>query len=323
MSDALQEYFDAGDNGETEIYGGYYYSQSFTAASNYTITSVSLLLYKSYGSPGSLTVSIRAVDVNDLPTGGDLDTATTDGDTLPTGSPYEWREFVFSTGVSLTMGMHYAIVIRDTDLNYSGFTNWRFVSDTDPYPTGKSAYSNGGSSWTNIAGRDYLFKNYGLVPPIEISGSCSAIGSMTGLAYLATWPISGGCSAIGMMSGFAFSDVLPVVGSCSAQAGMTGYAFASVFIIGGCSAEASMTGIATAFSYIIGSMSATAIMLGDLGFLPVLVRPRRADYDPDKFWDEETKTWIDSVTLSKRAGGRHKSFLIVVSDQNEIYIGGI
>ena len=159
---------------------------------------------------------------------------------------------------------------------------------------------------------------------ILIEGDCSAEASMYGLAVSAESKfIVGSCSAEGVMTGFAFSNVLPVIGSCSAEASMTGIAFTDLFIIGSCSAEASMTGLATAFSYIIGEMSATAIMLGDLGFLPVLVRPRRADYDPDKFWDEETKTWLDSRPLEKLAGGRHQNVLVVVSDQNLIYVGGI
>ena len=54
-----------------------------------------------------------------------------------------------------------------------------------------------------------------------------------------------------------------------------------------------------------------------------LIPDREVTYDPDQFWDEKNKTWLDSRSIEKQGGGRHKSFLIVVSDQNTIYIGGI
>ena len=54
--------------------------------------------------------------------------------------------------------------------------------------------------------------------------------------------------------------------------------------------------------------------------LGVPYRPN--DYDANKFWDEETQTWIDSVALPKRAGGRQKEYLIVVGCET-IYVGGI
>jgi hypothetical protein len=54
--------------------------------------------------------------------------------------------------------------------------------------------------------------------------------------------------------------------------------------------------------------------------LGVPYRPN--DYDANKFWDEETQTWIDSVALPKRAGGRQKEYLIVVGCET-IYVGGL
>lgn len=53
---------------------------------------------------------------------------------------------------------------------------------------------------------------------------------------------------------------------------------------------------------------------------------RTAVYDPDKLWDEETKSWYepDSSIGSERmvqAGGRYRSQIVVLSNQGKIYFG--
>jgi hypothetical protein len=53
-----------------------------------------------------------------------------------------------------------------------------------------------------------------------------------------------------------------------------------------------------------------------------LIPDREVTYDPDQFWDEKNKTWLDSRPIETRAGGRHKNILIAVTDNNLIYIGG-
>ena len=88
----LYENYNTGDDAALGIYGAIWAAQTFTVgAAGHTITSVKLLLYR-YGSPGTVTVSIRATDGNGHPTGSDLTSGTTDGNTLPTGSPSELRE---------------------------------------------------------------------------------------------------------------------------------------------------------------------------------------------------------------------------------------
>ncbi|GAH21280.1 unnamed protein product, partial [marine sediment metagenome] len=77
---------------------------------SHKITKVKLKLYR-VGSPGTATVSIRATS-GLHPTGSDLCSGTTNGDTLPEGSPYEWREITLGDGANLASGTKYAIVIR-------------------------------------------------------------------------------------------------------------------------------------------------------------------------------------------------------------------
>ena len=81
----LYEYYNTGDDSGQSVYGSNWYAQTFTPSIAHTITSVKLLLYRS-GSPGTVTVSIRATDGSGHPIGPDLCSGTTDGSTLPTAT---------------------------------------------------------------------------------------------------------------------------------------------------------------------------------------------------------------------------------------------
>jgi len=78
----LYEYYNTGDDSSTNVYNITWYAQTFTPSVAHTITSVKLLLYRT-GSPGTVTVSIRATDGSGHPIGSDLCSGTTNGDTLP------------------------------------------------------------------------------------------------------------------------------------------------------------------------------------------------------------------------------------------------
>lgn len=102
------EALESGDNGNLAL-SVYYRGQSFTPSIAHKITSVKLYLYR-LGSPGSFSVFIRATDVNGKPTGSNLCYGQTDGNTLPTEAPYEWREILLGGGTNLTVSTKYAIV---------------------------------------------------------------------------------------------------------------------------------------------------------------------------------------------------------------------
>jgi len=155
----LQDYYNTGDDQGYGLYGATWQAQTFTASSSYTITSVKLLLYR-YGNPGTITVSIRAT-TSGAPSGADLCSGTTDGNTLPTGSPYEWREITFGAGTPLTSGTKYAIVARAAGTTSDNSGKWR-VDTTDPtYTNGSDWYStNSGGNWTEISTADHLFETY-------------------------------------------------------------------------------------------------------------------------------------------------------------------
>lgn len=154
---ALQDYYNTGHTTHVTIQTVIWSSQEFLAGSSYVLTSVKLLLFK-LGTPGTITVSIRDTDVNGRPTGGDIDgaTGTTDGDTLPTGSPYEWREITLSSGISITSGTKYAIVVRAA----SGNIYWRQDGSSPYYADGRSGQStNSGSTWNDFI-QSYMFETH-------------------------------------------------------------------------------------------------------------------------------------------------------------------
>ena len=98
----------------------------------------------------------------------------------------------------------------------------------------------------------------------------------------------------------------------------------NLLVVGEATATASITGLTFITpAFISGVFSATVEITGTADTKERFVPARRGDYDPDTFWDEETKAWVASQPIEKLAGGRHKTYLVVVSDRNLIYVGGL
>jgi len=157
----LQESYITGDNQYTEIYGVVWRGQTFTPSVSHTITQVDLKLYKE-GSPGTYTISIRAVDGDHKPTGADIDgvTGTTQGNDLDTDTDGAWTEIELSAGVELTAGTEYAIVTRAISGDISNSIHAR-VDDSGTYGDGLAVSSvNSGGTWSVIAAIDWMFKEY-------------------------------------------------------------------------------------------------------------------------------------------------------------------
>lgn len=158
----LYEYYNTGDIGSADIYGAVWRGQTFTPSTAHKITSVKLLLFRS-GSPGTVTVSIRATDVNGHPTGADLCSGTTDGNTLPTASPYEWREITLGAGYDLVASTQYAIVVRATSGDASNILWWRVDSPSPTYAGGCSETStDSGVTWESYTPWDFMFEDWGV-----------------------------------------------------------------------------------------------------------------------------------------------------------------
>jgi len=157
MATKIDSYIVNDDNNGTVISGDAWEAQTFTVSQAYNISAVKLKLLKSAGTtPGTITVSIKAVDGDNKPTGVDLAVGTTNGNTL-VESGGEWRTIVFAAVAALTSGTMYAIVVRAA-ANYAA---WRVDASSPAYATGMRAYSvNGGTSWTLDATDDHMFETY-------------------------------------------------------------------------------------------------------------------------------------------------------------------
>lgn len=190
--DPLYEYYNTGDDFEDFGYGDGWLAQTFTVGgTGHTITSVKLKLYR-YGSPGIVMVSIRATDVEGKPTGADLTSGTTNGNTLPTGAPYEWRGIAL-TEIELSPNTKYAIVCKPApNGNGSNLVYWRehfyglYVDGRALSNDWKPGY------WRLLGPVDFMFEVWGnpLAPPPEY---VLGIGVDKDAAYMGeTFTFSGG-----------------------------------------------------------------------------------------------------------------------------------
>jgi hypothetical protein len=91
------------------------------------------------------------------PTGGDLASGTTDGDTLSQAPTWEEREITFGSPYALTSGTEYAIIVRATSALYN--TVYWNVDYENNYANGvRFTSSDSGSSWSEDTGNDCWFK---------------------------------------------------------------------------------------------------------------------------------------------------------------------
>lgn len=162
LGSSIYEYYNTGDDNHVWLYGSYWVAQTFTPSVTHTITSVKLKLFRN-GLPGTITVSIRATS-GGQPTGTDLCSGTTNGDTLTTSAPGVWREIALGSGYGLSAGTTYAIVIRATSGDSSNYVLWRVDGSSPTYGGGMYLLSsNSGSSWTSGASYDLMFEEWGNV----------------------------------------------------------------------------------------------------------------------------------------------------------------
>lgn len=177
LSDTLYERYNTGDNTYVVNYGAYWTAQTFTIGNtgtneDHNITSVKLLLARA-GSPGTVTVSIRATDGSGYPTGNDLTSGTLNGNDFTTDSAGLWYEFTL-TPYGLSASTKYAVVERNQGTNPGNTVKWRLDTTTPTY-TGGSYFSSGnsGSVWTPNTDYDTMFEEYGLSGGAALSYNAS------------------------------------------------------------------------------------------------------------------------------------------------------
>lgn len=153
-----QEYYAAIDELGVQVSGVYWKSQGFTPVNEHKVTAVRIKAYRQ-GSPGIVTVSIRATDGEGKPTGPDLCLGTVDGNSFTTSFPFgKWYSIFLDSSVLLLKDVQYAIVVSVIDGNTSNHIKWR--GDLGGYPRGSRGDSqDSGSSWTLYSG-DMMFEEY-------------------------------------------------------------------------------------------------------------------------------------------------------------------
>lgn len=149
--------YTTGDNSYDMVYGGNWKAQTFTQSQAHKVTKAKVKLWRS-NSPGIVTVSIRATDGSGHPTGPDLCSGTTNGNTLTTNTAGEWREITLGDGYNLDADTKYAIVVRALSGDTSNIIYWR-QHVNGGYPSGQEFYSTtGGSSWVGHSWLDCMFE---------------------------------------------------------------------------------------------------------------------------------------------------------------------
>ena len=149
------EYVDDLFVGSNGLFADTWMAATFTPSVPHAITSVKLLLWR-VGTPASVQVSIRATDgglPSSAPTGADLCSGVTNGDTLTTDTAGEWREITFPIPAALKADRSYAIVVRApsgsdplnviwwrrSNTGYAGGGRWDSLDAGVTWPIGQSA----------------------------------------------------------------------------------------------------------------------------------------------------------------------------------------
>ena len=163
MAAVLQESYITGDDSLGGFQATTWHPQTFTTTSAYTISSVKLLVAR-LGTPGNLTVSIRATAAG-KPTGGDLATVTVDPSSFTTDSAGLWVEFTFTVPYALLNATVYAIIARTATGDNDNRVYWRADISSPSYSGGQSGVSiDSGSSWVMLSSVDKMFETWGSPP---------------------------------------------------------------------------------------------------------------------------------------------------------------
>ncbi len=209
------DYYLTADTGGKIFYGAAWLAQTFTAASSYTASGARLKLYR-LGSPGTITVSLRAT-AGGVPTGADVVSGTTSGDTLTTDSGGEWRTITFSATSALTSATVYALVVRATGASYPGSAvYWRLDSTSPTYTGGSYIHSSdSGSNWTAYTTGDFMFG-------VTVSGTPSSEVTLTASGDIfdsehvgALWRLTHPVSAVAVAGTFTTAGIKSPTGTNS------------------------------------------------------------------------------------------------------------
>jgi hypothetical protein len=171
--DVRYQYYTTNDDSFGPVTGTIWCAQTFNVTTPHYINYVKLLVYR-IGSPGTVTVSIRATDMTGNITGADLTSGTTNGNNLSTISPFTWRKIAVSP-YYLAARTRYAIVVRATAGDGSNELCWRDDTTSPTYTGGSFMVSaTSGVTWIVDSSKDSLFEEYG--SGVNDSGKICTVG---------------------------------------------------------------------------------------------------------------------------------------------------
>jgi len=177
LASSLFEYYNENDDNDIECWeADYWVGQSFTMNTTANVTSVKLFLHRGEGTgeklPGIFYVNIKALIAGESK-GAILATGNSSADTLPDGSPYEWREISLGSGCVLEEGESYGITLNAPDSSIASSLSWRSDFTSSEYTGGVYGYStDGGADWS-MGIYDMMFELWGegIVSPSCTTGS--------------------------------------------------------------------------------------------------------------------------------------------------------
>lgn len=259
--------------------GATWVNQIFKCEVASRITSIKLKMYRS-GSPGTITASLQLLDGSRDPDGSDIvgTVGTYNGDSLTTDTDGEWVEFTCS-GVDLTLGTEYAIVVRALSGDNS---NWAAVKINEESITGSYVLSfeyggssstsyDSGSSWSESPDYNILYEVWGTLPLTAPTVTVHPISQTKNVDDSVTFSIT--ATGYPVPTYQWYKDGSPISGET-----LSSLTFTVIGISGGdytcvaTNSEGSDTSNAATLSVIpsiTAQSSATAILLGQSGSLYV------------------------------------------------------
>ena len=153
------ENYTAGDDGAASVFGVNWYGQTMPTATSHDLSKIRLRLYR-VGSPGTVTVSLRAVDGGLDPTGPDLAVGTIDGNALTAATAGEFVDINVTTPYARVSGTTYALVVRATGGDATNYVGWRKNSGAGFASGEYEASGDSGATWTPDAGQDFMFETW-------------------------------------------------------------------------------------------------------------------------------------------------------------------
>lgn len=150
--------YTSGDDALSAFYEDSWIAQTFTTSSTIDTSSIKIKI-KRTGTPGAITIGIRAIDGNSKPTGSDLTSGSLDYVNLIDDGDTEWISLPLDS-YTLSASTTYALVIRTASGDSSNKYEAR-IKTTGTYSGGNNlTSSDSGSTWT-AGSSDILFDLYG------------------------------------------------------------------------------------------------------------------------------------------------------------------